>query len=214
VLAFVTIACGDPEPEHTRAASARAEQVRTLANRAGLDADATDVLVRAARAGAAVYTVTYLLSGEAGGTAIVTQDPPLRRLDLTAGDEVQTVIATGESVVLCTPATSGWDCEPTNETTPLAAFGDDQLDAVVEQLERTKDSYVFRAARREVAGIDARCLVSEPRPGAVLPEGVGGKGTLCVSDEGVLLLVETPSLSLRADRYRASVAEDAFAPPG
>src|SRR2546423_745101 len=68
------------------------------------------------------------------------------------------------------------------------------------ELKAARTNYAFKVTDKKVARTDSRCLVTTPRP------GVGGAGsTLCLSDEGAVLLVEGAGNPLRAERYSTSV---------
>jgi hypothetical protein len=213
IAAAATTSCADDGNPSKPAADARAQQLAALAAEAELAPAARDVLVRAARGAAATYTVSYLLVGEGGGTVEIAQDPPRRRIDVQLGTVAEAVITDATSTIECALGRGGWMCAPRDDASPLASFADQQLEAVLAVIREARDSYDFRASTREIAGARAHCLITEPRPGATPPEGLGGKGTMCVSDEGVVLLVETPRTSLRAERYRTSVSNDAFERP-
>ena len=59
----------------------------------------------------------------------------------------------------------------------------------------------YRIERRDLVGVAATCLTTE------------SQATLCLSPEGVPLLTETPSLSIRAVRYAGRVDRSRFRLP-
>lgn len=217
-VAGLAAACGgDGGGDAGAAGATRAEQVRDAARDARLPAEVADLLADAAGVVAQTFTVTYDLGGESGGTAVLTQDPPRRRVDLRArvdGDDVvRSLVTEGDESTVCERAAGRWTCGRDagggSAATP-GAFDVDQIEAVIDDLDRARDAYEFRVARRTVAGASARCLVTELRPGREPTDEFGAKGTLCISPEGVPLLVETATASLRALRYSTSVDGDAF----
>lgn len=162
--------------------------------------------------------MTYDLGGDALGSAVLVQDPPRRRVDLTTEVEGRTVtrsvIADDDRSVVCERAGGEWACRRggPDEGIP-GAFGPEQVERAVRDLARARDAYTFRTGSRTVAGVNARCLVTELAPGRDEDVTLGRKGTLCVSEEGVPLLVETAASSLRAVQYTTTVASDAFDAP-
>ncbi len=201
------------------AATARADQVRAAAHDAGLPADVADLLADAAGVPGATFEVTYDLGGASGGTAVLTQDPPRRRVDLHTqvdGDDVtRALITERDRTTVCERAAGKWTCRagsPSDQSTPTP-FGADQVEQVVGDLETAKDAYSFRVASRDIAGTKARCLVTELKPGKQPTADLGAKGTLCISAEGVPLLVETPAASLRALKYTTDIPDNAFDAP-
>lgn len=222
VLVAVATACGggggDRDGATDAATAERADQVRSAANDAGLPAEVADLLADAAAVAGATFEVTYDLGGPSGGTAVLTQDPPRRRVDLhtqVGGDDVTRALITDRNeTTVCERAAGRWTCRAgsSSDASP-SAFGADQVEQVVGDLKTAKDSYTFRVAARDVAGAKARCLVTELRPGKQATADLGAKGTLCISAEGVPLLVETPAASLRALKYTTRVPGDAFDAP-
>jgi hypothetical protein len=209
---------GDGGGSHGASAT-RADQVRDAAHDAGLPAEVADLLADAAGVPGASFEVTYDLGGVSGGTAVLTQDPPRRRVDLhtrVGGDDVTRALITDrDQTTVCERAAGKWTCRAgsSSDAASPSAFGADQVEQVVGDLKTAKDAYTFRVAARDVAGVKARCLVTELKPGRQPTADLGAKGTLCVSAEGVPLLVETPAASLRALKYTTHVPDDAFDAP-
>lgn len=215
-VALAVPACGGGGGDD--AAEQRVAQIEDAVREAGLPDEVAEVLGRAAGVLGETFRVTYDLGGDAGGTAVLTQDPPRRRVDLEARIDGAPVMRSrfsdGESATLCERTAGRWTCaaDP-NADAEAGAFGADQVDDVVEGLRTSRDAYDFRVADRDVAGVRARCLVTELKPGREPTAEFGAKGTLCVSAEGVPLLVETPNASLRALRYTTSVDDERFELP-
>jgi hypothetical protein len=218
LLVAVLASCGGDGPGDD-AAVRRSSQVRAAARDAGLPDEVADLLGDAAGVVGERFRVTYDLGGDAGGTAVLTQDPPRRRVDLraqVAGDEVtRSLLTDDDGTVVCERAGGKWTCRAgTASDEPAAgAFGSDQIDRIVDDLRASRDAYDFRVATRDVAGVTARCLVTELKPGREATGELGAKGTLCISAEGVPLLVETPAAWLRALRYTTAVDGEVFEPP-
>ena len=211
-LAAAIGGCGGPS-DAEQAAARRERQLREVARRAGVPDDATDVLARAAGAAGRRYLVVYD-TGE-GTTTTVTQDPPQRRVDVVrqdaGGESTATLLVRDDGSFSCARQQARWTCDRTsNDVDDVLPFGPRQLDGALDNLRRSKGDYTFRVGRRDVAGVTTDCLVLEPRAGS---GAAGGKGTLCVSAEGVPLLVETPQTSLRALRYTRAVPSSAFRLP-
>lgn len=221
VLALVLLAaagCGDGGGGPAGAASARHDQVRDAARDAGLPDDVVDLLADAAGAAGETFRVAYDVGGDTPATAELFQAPPNQRVDIRvqqAGEElVRSVITDGRRQWDCSRVQARWACgKPTVEKGGVNPFGDAELDAMVSTLRGAKADYTFRLARREVAGVTARCLVTELKPGRRAQAGIGSRGTLCISPEGVPLLVETPQSSLRAVRYTTTVPGGVFELP-
>jgi hypothetical protein len=194
----------------------RAAQARRLARDAGLDVDVQRFLATAAGVVGRRFRVTYALSGEAGGTSEVFQDPPRRRVDVVRDDpatpEVREV-STGPRSFRCARSADGWACQDGGSPELPGAFAGGDLQATVDALRAAKVDYTFRVTARRILDVDADCLVTELRPGRPVEEGGGRKGTLCNSAAGVPLLVETPTRSIRALRYSTKVPADAFEAP-
>jgi hypothetical protein len=132
-----------------------------------------------------------------------------------AGDDVTRALITDrDETTVCERAAGTWTCRAgsSSDASP-SAFGADQVEQVVGDLKTARDAYTFRVAARDVAGVKARCLVTELKPGRQPTADLGAKGTLCISTEGVPLLVETPAASLRALKYTTHVPDDAFDAP-
>lgn len=223
-LAMLLLATGcgggnSGKSEATSAAVARREQVAGAARKAGLPGDVADFLGQSATVVGSRFRVTYDLGDGGGGTADLMQDPPLRRVDLRTqvqGKEVTRALISGgkNGSVACQRSGGSWVCQPAaGADASFGGFGEKEVAAAVEDLRKSKNDYDFRLAEREVAGVKARCLVTELKPGHKESPSTGRKGTLCISPEGVPLLVETPSASLRALRYSTNVDDKVFEPP-
>jgi hypothetical protein len=144
------------------------------------------------------------------GVAIrVVQDPPRRRVDLLTKGVLSRSLTVREGSFLCVrPPSGGWGCrgaEPPDRPGGLLDPG--EVNKTVDRLQAHTADYRFEAETRQIAGVDARCLVVTPR--------AGGRGeTLCVSDEGATLLVERPDKpTVRAGAYTTAIAPDAFRVP-
>ena len=214
--------CGDDgETQSERVAAERAEQVRELARDAGLSAEVGDFLATAAAVPAATYRVSYEADDEAVVELVVTQLPPDRRIDITAEERDTTVsrslFATDEGSYTCRKGSTSesaiggtdkpvWFCATaTEEPATPGAFLEGDLARTVTALRDATEHYDFRVTRRTLLGVRATCLVTELKEGAEADPALGPDGTLCVSPEGVPLLVDRPAGSLTASRYRTDV---------
>ena len=212
---------GEGQTQSGRVAEERAEQVRELAEKAGLSTEVGDFLATAASVPAATYRVVYEADDEAVVELVVTQLPPDRRIDITA-KEADTVVsrslfATDDGSFTCRKGTSGdaavggtdkplWFCATaTEEPATPGAFLEGDVARTVTALRQAKQHYEFRVTTRRLLGVRASCLVTELRKGEEADPSLGPKATLCVSPAGVPLLVERPAGTLEATGYRTDV---------
>jgi len=188
----------------------RADQARQAALDAGLDGDVADFLALVARGDTATYEVRF--PGPAEGTELVVRNrPPDRRVDVVRGDEVVEVrhVVDGEAYT-CTRAgdDGGFACERTDALVEgPGLFAGDALDRLRDGLAERLDDYSFRVEAREVAGIEARCLVTERREGRDDP-ALGDAGTICASPDGVVVLVDQAGERVEALDYADEVDPD------
>ena len=213
VLLLGAAACGD---DGASPADERAAQARRAAEEAGLDGDVADFLALAARGQAATYQATYP-GPERGSTLVVANRPPDRRVDVLAGDDVVEIrfVLDGQAHE-CVAGDDGEvdDCTRTDAIVePPGLFREDALQDLTRSLRDRRDDFTFRVEEREVAGVDARCLVTEVRAGRDRPE-LGDRGELCVSPEGVVLLAEQGGETLEASDYTTDLPEGTFTLPG
>lgn len=193
----------------------RARQARDAALAAGLDGDVADFLARAARGLTATYQVSYP-GPEPGTTLVVANRPPDRRVDLVVDGVVTEVrIVLGGEAFECRrdPDTERIDtCTRTDAVVDPPGLFDDALDELTASLAERLDDFTFRVTSRPVAGVEARCLVTEVREERRRPE-LGERGEICVAPDGALLRVERPGESLEADDYTPEIPDDTFVRP-
>lgn len=212
LIAAALTACGDGSDPGDE----RAEQARTAAEEAGLDDDVVDFLALAARGSTATYQVTF--PGTAPGTSLVVANrPPDRRVDVLDGEEVVEVRLTLDGEAYRCTKDDGADridtCERTDAfVEPPGLFQPAALDRLTSSLRDRRNDFSFRVRDAEVAGADARCLVTEVRAGRERPE-LGDRGEICVSQEGVLLRVEQAGESLEATEYTTDIPAGTFERP-
>jgi hypothetical protein len=209
ILLLALLACGGDDT----AADTRADQVRAAAEDAGLPDDVVDVLVLAARGADGVFQVTY--PGEDGTALVVSQNPPNRRIDVVAGDQVvQSRVFRGGVGYECQPPadepTGALECSRAQGALDApGAFTADALDAFTDDLAGSGDEVDLSVERRTIAEVDATCLVAVPKAGPA--DGTGpGVETLCLSDEGGQLLVDVGGERLVADAYTTDVPDGTF----
>jgi hypothetical protein len=218
LVALVT--CGSDEGTAADAARTRADQARDVAREAGLSPAVQAILADAAGAVDETYTVVYRIGGAGVGRSVVVQDPPHRRIELEVATGDLTVtrlfIANDDGTFACTRATDRWQCQR-NADAPAGlgplALGDVQ--EATQDLLDAKEDYTFTVERQQIAGVEARCLVTALKPGRQ-PDQRGERAVLCISPEGVPLRVEASTGALTATSYRRSAAAEAFrlpAPP-
>jgi hypothetical protein len=211
--ALLASACGG---SHNSLAATRSAQARQVAKDAGLPPAVQDVLARAATSATRTFTVRYKLA-VAGSTTIV-QDPPRRRIDLVLGSGADVVTRTtlinGDGTFGCTRTAGAWTCKKTSDKTsdfgPLA-LGD--VEKTTADLAAARASYAFRVERRTIARTKVDCLVTELRPGQPPDPARGNRGVLCISGEGVPLLIEGAKTVVTATSYRADAPASAFRLP-
>lgn len=212
VIALVLAACGDDDG----IGDERAAQVREAAVEAGLDEEIADFLALASRGQTAVYQATYP-GPEPGTDIVVASRPPERRVDLVDGDRiVETRLVLDGEAFTCRPtdrADGEVDCERTDALVePPGLFGDDALSSLTASLRERADQYDFSLERTPIAGVEASCLVTGLRPGIEDPE-LGASGSLCVSDEGVLLRVVQSDEVVEATSYSTDIPDNTFRRP-
>jgi hypothetical protein len=214
VLLLLLVACtGDPS-----VGEQRADQARDLAVEAGLPGDVADVLATAAGLADATYRVTY--EEESGNTITVTAGPAGKRVDVTAveagGDEPVTraYFALDDGAYTCRQGADRWFCAADEApAAEIGRFADADVSRAAGALAEAADEYDFRVDEREIAGTPATCLVTERAADAAPDPSAAASGTLCISAEGVPLLVEQSGDDLRATAYSTDVPNDALELP-
>lgn len=209
-VTVVVAGCSDD----TTLAQRRAEQVRSAADEAGLEADVVDFLALAVQGDTATYRVVYPGTTE-GSELVVTNRPPQRRVDGVvdgAGTETR-IITDGQAHTCLAQVDGGWRCQRTDAfVEPIGLFGPDAVDDMVTALVERSDEFTYVIDAAEIAGSDATCLVTTRREGAD-PARAAASASLCVSREGVMLRVERGADVLEATSYSTEVPDDSFALP-
>ncbi|MGH9184484.1 MAG: hypothetical protein ACRD0U_01495 [Acidimicrobiales bacterium] len=217
-VAVAAAACNGGDGGSDRATGRRADQARQAAAEAGLDDDVQEILALAASGLDATYQVTFETTGEGEGESaqlVVSQRPPDRRLDLIGADgATATSLFVDDAAYQCSkPADGEWECVATAADTGSSApgvFDEDTLASTIAELAASRTVYDFSVERRQVAGVDASCLVTELRPGREPIEGQGESGTLCFSGEGAIVVVEQPGERAAASAYTTDLPADLF----
>ena len=175
--------------------------MRDAAAEAGFADDVTDVLADAAAAVDATFSVTYAVES---GTVTVTQRPPDRRVETTSDDGTVDVVVTIDGTTSACTDPPGDEPVRCDELGRAPAEGVFDADAVAELTDAlaADTGYELAVEDREVAGVAARCVVTDP------PDA-----TLCVADTGAILLVERSVGTVRATAYTTDVPDDAFTLP-
>jgi hypothetical protein len=210
--------CGDSggglEGRARRAGRERAEQASEAAREAGLSEAVASVIGDAAGAVGQTFTVTYDTGG--GGRAILVQAPPLRRFDIMLPDGVtRRTLVNEEGSFACELRGGAWTCAPSGDPPPeIGPFAATDLERTIGSLSSAQASFDLRVERRQVAGVEARCLVTERKPSAAADPTLGERGALCVAPSGAALSIDQPGQALTAVAYDASVEDGAFALPG
>lgn len=186
----------------------RADQARRAALAAGLDEEVADFLGLLARGDTATYEVRF--PGPAEDTELVVRNrPPDRRVDVVQDGEVVEVrqVVDGEAFT-CTPEDDGgFGCERTDALVEgPGLFTSGALDRLGAALAERRTDYTFAVEGRDVAGVEARCLVTERREGRDDP-ALGAVGTICAAPTGVVVLVDQGTESVEALAYGTEVDE-------
>lgn len=222
VVAALLAACGgDADEDLAETRAQRADQARTAALDAGLGEDVAEFLALAARAEVTTYRVRY--PGPTDGTElVVTNRPPDRRVDVIAGGEVTEVrLVTEGEAFECAPADADGApdgspelaCERTDALVePPGVFSESAIADLRDALAERLDDYTFELETSPIAGIEARCLITRLRPGRD-DARLGEQGTICVSAEGALVLVDQGDERLEALDYGTDVDDRAFVRP-
>lgn len=205
--------CGGGDRD--RVGDDRADQVREAAADAGLSGEVADVLALAARGATATFQVTY--EGAGGATITVSQQPPNRRVDvLTAGRIVQSQVLRDDVAYTCEVADTGQpgdplECRRTRGAVPAqGAFTDEALATFTAELAGALDSIDLTVETRTIADVRATCLVSAPKAGTPIDGGAPGVDTICLSDEGAQLLVDSAGERVVAAVYSTEVPDGTF----
>jgi hypothetical protein len=195
-----------------RTAATRARQARTVAKQAGLPPAVQDLLARAAGAIGERFTVTYRTGGET--VATLTQVPPSKRVDESTGSGsaavTRSLIVNPDGSFSCSRQAGHWVCQrAAGSTGGIGPFSPADIKATVEGLSSQRAEYRFDVAHRRIAGVDATCLASSPRHPGPNPQ----LGTLCISAQGVPLLVDSAAGRIEATSYRTSARSSAVRLP-
>src|SRR3954452_795661 len=193
------------------------DQGRSIADAAGLPKDVGDFFALATKGLNATYRVTLDTVDTAGKPVQVTttQRPPDVRFDAFHADgSVDSTIGTGGKRFQCTMTNNAWQCGELGATDPIGeVFDPKTVTDAVTKLQQQTDVFDFRVESRTIAGVNARCLVTTPKPTAVSGSSSPGSATMCLSPEGAILLVEVPTGTITASSYSTTIPDDAFRLP-
>ncbi len=192
----------------------RAEQARATAEEAGLPDDVAALIADAAGAVGRTFTVTYD-TGD-GGRATLAQAPPRRRLVLARpGGVTRATLVNEQGSFACEQREGAWTCLPSREPPPeVAAFAATDLERTIGSLSAARVTYDLRVEPRRLAGVEARCLVTERKPSAAGDPALGERGTLCVAPSGAALAIDQPGQRLTAVEYADDADPATFILPG
>lgn len=213
VLATV-VGCGGRSPAQ-RTATTRAEQARDVAKQAGLSSAIQDFMAHYAAVVGQEFVVTYTATNPTSGTVVLAQRPPDKRLDITqdrSGHAVtQSFFVIAQGSFLCVRDTGDWSCSRTgSDASSLGPLASGDAQRTVDELKKAQADYDFDVGTRAIAGVKASCLVTKarnPSPTAPAP------ASICISPEGVPLLIESPGQSLTATRYTTQAGTSRFRLP-
>ena len=163
----------------------------------------------------AEYSASYDAESADGSTQfLVSQRPPDRRVDVVGENgDLDSTILLGGTTYHCQRSSGEWACEALGDPAgvPTGLFDPDALEAAVKRLEDSQADYDFEFPSRTVANTETSCIVALPEnpvDSAIFPGG-----TVCLSEDGVVLLLERPGESLEATRYETTVDDDSFTLP-
>lgn len=216
-LGIAAAGCGDGGDglgdKAREAGRQRSAQARDAALEAGLQEPVADVIADAAGAVGRTFTVTYDTAD--GGRATLTQSPPRRRFDVTLpGGTTRTTMVNEQGSFACEQREGAWSCLPSRDPPPdIGPFAATALERTIGSLSTAQATYDIRVEPRAVAGIDARCLVTERKPSAAGDPALGERGVLCVAPSGAVVAIEQPGQTLTAVEYDDTADEKAFTLP-
>jgi hypothetical protein len=121
-------------------------------------------------------------------------------------------IATKDGTYQCTQTNGQWQCGQLGPapSSDEGVLGNDTVSKAADVFRQRAADYDFQVQPRSIANTNATCLVTNRKPGHDQDPSLGATATLCLSAEGVPLLIETPTGSLTAVEYATSVADDTF----
>jgi hypothetical protein len=209
--AMATTACGG----HS---TTKADQGRSIAEQAGLAPEVASFFALAASGATATYRSTVQTTESNGNPLQVTttERPPDSRFDAFHADgTIDSTIAVGGHSYQCTMAANHWDCGELGVagSTTGQVFSPSVVQGAIDKFRERASDYDFRVEDRQLVGVKARCLITTRKPGHDQDSSLGATATLCLSPEGAILLVETPSGSLTATSYSTTIPDDAFKLP-
>ena len=199
----------------------KADQARSIAEKAGLAPDVASFFALAASGGEATYRST-LSTKDASGQPVqitTTQRRPDVRFDTFHADgTIDSTISTGGRSYQCTMAANHWDCGELGTSVAAqlssgAIFGASAVTNALGQFEQRAQDYDFRVEDRQLVGITARCLVTTRKPGHEQDPSLGASATMCLAPEGAVVLVDVPAGTITATAYTTTIPSDAFALP-
>jgi hypothetical protein len=217
LLLTVAAGCGSGggglEAKAREAGRLRARQASEAARGAGLPEPVADVIGAAAGAVGRSFTVSYD-TGD-GGHATLVQAPPRRRFDVVLpGGITRTTLVNEQGSFACEERAGVPTCLPSAEPPPeVGPFAASDLERTIGSLSTAQATYDLRVEPRSVAGIEARCLVTERKASAAGDPTLGERGVLCVAPSGATVLLDQPGQSLTATSYRDEADPRAFVLP-
>jgi hypothetical protein len=134
---------------------------------------------------------------------VVSQVPPDRRIDVVAGERVvdSRVFRDGVGYRCAPPAddpNGALDCTRTESGLQApGTFTEEAIQTFADDLISAGDDLELSVESRTIADTDATCLVA-------------GDETICLSDEGAQLLVDTGGERLEATAYSTKVPDGTF----
>lgn len=185
-----------------------------MARRAGLTPAVQDFVALYASAPAARMSVTYAVGVPPSGQIRVDQQPPRRRVDITAAGDptLRSLFETPTGTYSCERVEAAWTCDRNDSGSGgVGVLDAADINRTVSTLTASRQAFDLRVGRRKLVGRQTTCLITTPRPGST---AAGTAATsLCVSGQGTPLLIERSGESLRALRYSTHVDSTRFRLP-
>lgn len=193
----------------------KSDQGRAIAEQAGLPQEVADFFALAARGTDATYRSTVATTDASGKPIQITttQRPPDVRVDtFNADGSIDSTMSVGGKSYQCTMAANHWDCgDLGSASTPSnGVFSSAAVQSAIDQFRQRAADYDFRVEGRTIVDVNAHCLITTRRAGLDQSSALGASGTLCVSDEGVVLQIEGAVGTVAATSYSTTIPSDAF----
>lgn len=178
------------------------------------DASDVDLDALAEQFANATFTATYEVSGSLDGETVdgqwtwYQQGADRLRMDFDYQGQAGTMISTPDALVIC--ADGGCFSMGAGDDAPFPNLGEVLTDQVDDVQTEAVAGEIRDAGTREIAGVEAQCYEFDDSTSQTT-------GTVCYTDEGVLLFMEseTPEgdFQMEATEFSDSVSDEDFEAP-